>query len=557
MIASVIVCTYVAIRYRYFEEYAALTMSKPNMVMGLITLVLILEATRRVLGWAVPILVMASLGYTLLGGYIPGNWGHGGFSFEYTMWQLYQTTHGYWGVVTSVVTRVILIFILFGPILFATGAGNGFINFANFFGGRFRGGAGQIAVLASTMFGMFSGAAVANVATTGALTIPTMKKAGYKPSFAGAIEASASSGGQIMPPIMGTGAFLMAEFLAIPYLKIVIVAAVPALLFYVCIFAGIFFEASATKIGTLPKHLIPKAREVFMWKNLAPAVIPLSVLVFLLVRFYSPQYCAAWATATSGLLFLLTGGSITWNGIRKRILALGGGVLEGIRALSWLVVMIVCIQVVVCLVAFTGIGVKFASLLIEFSEASLILALLTAMIATIIMGMGMPTVAAYVIAVAVIGPALAKLGLPLLNAHMFIFYFAIISAITPPVAIATYPASALSGASWFSIALTAMRLAIAAYVVPFFFIYNPILLMGGEPVQFIIALVSAVLGVICLSSGTMAYLLKQNTIWETILLLIAGITLLFGGLNNGLIALGMIGAVLLSQRLMPRVFLLR
>ena len=203
MLATLVVCLYVAFNYRYFEEYAALTMSHKGTVIGSITLLLMLEGTRRTLGKAVPILTLCFLAYVFFGNVIPGNWGHSGYSPGHVMWQLYQTTNGYWGVVTDIVSRVVLIFIIFGPVLFATGAGESFMGLANFAGGRIKGGAAQIAVIASGMFGMFSGAAVANVATTGAFTIPTMKKVGYRSNFAGAVEAAASSGGQLMPPIMG------------------------------------------------------------------------------------------------------------------------------------------------------------------------------------------------------------------------------------------------------------------------------------------------------------------------------------------------------------------
>jgi TRAP transporter 4TM/12TM fusion protein len=472
------------------------------------------------------------------------------------MWQLYQTTNGYWGVVTDIVSRVVLIFIIFGPVLFATGAGESFMGLANFVGGRVKGGAAQIAVIASGLFGMFSGAAVANVATTGAFTIPTMKKVGYRNNFAGAVEAAASSGGQLMPPIMGAGAFVMAEFLGKPYLEIMIAAIIPAVLYYIGVASGIFFEASRTGLGRLPAEMLPKAGEVFHWKNLARVVIPLGVLLWFLLKFFPPQNCAAWALVTSIVLYTFTGGQLNRGELKKRFVEIGEGFLGGVRSLCWLTVMIVCIQTVVCLIALTGFGVKFAAVVIELGKANMLLALLVTMMAAIILGMGMPTVAAYVIAVAVIGPALLKLGVPLFNTHMFVFYFAVISAITPPVAVATYPAAALAEGQWISIAWIAMRLAIAAYIVPFLFIFNPPLLMIGGPVEILTATFFSLLGIICLAIGGMGYFIKPTTIPERIIFVFAGIFFLIPNPLNRLMAIAFMVVGYLSQRFMPSVRLI-
>lgn len=553
MIASVVVCVYVAINYRYFEEYATLTMSHKGTVLGTITLLLMLEGSRRTLGKAVPILTLSFLAYVFFGNVIPGNWGHSGYSIGHVMWQLYQTTNGYWGVVTDIVSRVVLIFIIFGPVLFATGAGESFMGLANLVGGRVKGGAAQIAVIASGLFGMFSGAAVANVATTGAFTIPTMKKVGYRNNFAGAVEAAASSGGQLMPPIMGAGAFVMAEFLGKPYLDIMIAAIIPAILYYLGVASGIFFEASRAGLSRLPADMVPKAKDVFYWKTLARVVIPLGVLLWFLLKFFPAQNCAGWALVTSIVLYTFTGGSLTWSELKKRFANIGEGFLGGVRSMCWLIVMIVCIQTVVCLIALTGFGVKFASVVIELGKGNLLLALVVTMIAAIVLGMGMPTVAAYVIAVSVIGPALLKLGIPLFNAHMFIFYFAVISAITPPVAVATYPAAALAEGQWISIAWIAMRLAIAAYIVPFLFIYNPPLLMMGTPFLIIKASFFSLLGIICLAIGGMGYCFKSTTIPERIIFAVAGIFFLIPNPAYRLIAIALIGIGLLSQKFMPPV----
>jgi TRAP transporter 4TM/12TM fusion protein len=556
IVAAIFVCAYVATHYEYFAQYKFRSMTDLTGALGLVTLLLMFEGTRRAVGKAVPILVLVFVVYGFLGPFIPGNFGHSGFSFEHLIFQLYQTTLGYWGVVTDVVTRVVVVFILFGAVMLVTGAGKAFIDLANFVAGRVRGGAAQVAVVASAMFGMFSGAAVANVATTGAFTIPTMKRAGYSPAFAGAVEAAASSGGQIMPPIMGTGAFVMAELLGIPYLHIMVAAVIPALLFYIGVAAGVFLRASKIKLGTLPPEAIPRAREVFGWQNLRAALIPLAVLVGFLVppMAFPPQNCAAYAMVTSVVLFLVTGGRLNWTEAKQRIAVVTEAFLTGVRTLSWLVVMCVCIQTVVCVIALTGFGVKFASPLIAIGENNLLAALAVSLVATIILGMGMPTVAAYVIAVSVIGPALLHLDIAPLVAHMFVFYFAIISAITPPVAVATYPASALSGATWTSIAWIAMRLAVGAYLVPFAFVLHPALLLMSDVPDILVTSLTALVGIACLAMAGIGYCWQRTTVAERLLFLIAGILFLgFGPTAQSLIAVAVLALALVSQRFLPAI----
>lgn len=554
MVATIFVCAYVGTHYRYFEEYTFQSVTNLTGALGLITLLLMFEATRRAVGKAVPILVSVFIVYGFIGPFIPGNFGHGGFGFEHLMYQLYQSTLGYWGVVTDVVTRVVVVFILFGAVMLVTGAGKAFIDLANFVAGRVRGGAAQVAVVGSAMFGMFSGAAVANVATTGAFTIPTMKRAGYSPAFAGAVEAVASSGGQLMPPIMGTGAFVMAELLGIPYLHVMVAAIIPALLYYIGVAAGVFLQASKIRLGTLPPELMPKAKEVFGWQNIRAAVIPMGVLIWFLVIFFPPQNCAAYAMVSSILLYLFTGGRLNWTEVKQRIAGLTEALLTGVRTLSWLVVMCVCIQSVVCVIALTGFGVKFATPLIAIGETNLLAALAVSVVATIILGMGMPTVAAYVISVSVIGPALLNLGVVPLVAHMFVFYFAIISAITPPVAVATYPASALSGASWTSIAGIAMRLAVGAYLVPFAFVLHPALLMMSDAPDILVTSLTALVGIACLAMAGIGYCWQRTTVAERLLFLIAGVFFLgFGPTAQSLIAVAVLALALASHRFLPAI----
>lgn len=551
VIASLVVCINVGIQYEYYEEVAALSMSNTGILLGVLTLILVLEGTRRSLGSAVPILALCFLAYVFFGNVIPGYWGHSGYSFGHVIWQLYQTTNGYWGVVTDIVSRVVLVFIIFGPVFFITGAGKSFIGLANFVGGRIKGGAGQVAVIGSAFFGMFSGSAVANVATVGTFTIPLMKKTGFKNKFAGAVEAASSSGGQIMPPVMGSGAFIMADFLGRPYLEIAIAAIIPALLYYLGIGFSIYFEASRTGLSRLPKDMMPKAGEVFYWKNLSRVFIPLGVLVALLIMFLPPQTCAGWALLVTIALFILTGGGLNWSDVKKRLLAVPDAFLEAIQTLCWLMVMIVCIQTVVCLIGLTGFGVKFAALVMAIGKENLILSLILTMIAVAILGMGMPTVAAYVIGISAVGPALMKLGVPAFPAHFFVFFYAVMSAITPPVAVAAYPAAALAECDWVSMCWIAIKLAAIAFLIPFFFIFNPALLMQGDTLNILLTGFLSLLGIIGLASGGIGYFLKPATWAERIFFVLGGILLFLPNPIARLVGAVLMIAGLLSQKYMP------
>jgi TRAP transporter 4TM/12TM fusion protein len=548
LVLAVIPCIYIMVAWEEvaravgrYEDY--------QLVFGAVLVILLLEGTRRALGKAIPIVVLLFLLYAILGEYIPGFFGHAGYDYTEVLYQIYLMTEGIWGLLTDLTSRVIALFVVFGPVLFAVGVGKGFMDLARFTGGRFTGGAGQIAVVSSAFFGMLSGSAVANVATTGAFTIPTMKKVGYPPELAGAVEASASSGGQIMPPIMGAGAFVMAEFLNIPYLSVMIAGLIPAIVYFAGIWAGIYVEAKRYGLGKLPPELIPKFSEVFAPRQVMMVFVPVGLLIYLLIKFLPPQLCAAWALIAAMAMYLLTGGPMSIKGIWERVKIIGEAYYSGVTtALAWLMVMMSCVQMAVTMISLTGFGVKISQLIMSLAGVNIMFALVATMVTAIILGMGMTTTAAYVIAAAVLAPALKAMGLPALAGHLFIFYFAIMSGLTPPVCIAVYTASAISAGNWLRLAWISLRLSIAAYVIPYFFVFKPALLMGASPLAVLFHGGLAILAMFPIEAGIMGHWLKPCTAPERLLFFVGGLAVLHPSSFTDLIGLALIILGLLSQK---------
>jgi len=548
LVIAVFPCIYIMIAWEkvaravgQYEDY--------QLLMGAVLAILLLEGTRRALGKAIPIVVLLFLLYALVGQYIPGFFGHTGFSSSEILYQIYLMTEGIWGLLTDLTSRVIALFVIFGPVLFAVGVGKGFMDLARFTGGRFTGGAGQIAVVSSAFFGMLSGSAVANVATTGAFTIPTMKKVGYRSEFAGAIEASASSGGQIMPPIMGAGAFVMAEFLNIPYLSVMIAGLIPAIIYFAGVWAGVYVEAKRHGLGKLPPELVPKLSEVFALRQVMMVFIPVGLLIYLLVLFLPPQLCAAWALIAAMALYLITGGPLSPKGAWERIKIMAGGYYSGvITSLAWLMVMMSCVQMAVTMISLTGFGVKVSEVILSLAGVNIFLALIATMITAIILGMGMTTTAAYVIAAAVLAPALEGMGLTALAGHLFIFWFAIKSGLTPPVCIAVFTAAAISGGNWLRLAWISIRLGIGGYIMPFFFVFYPVFLMEGSPLKIIFSAILAIIAMFPLEAAVMGHWLKPTTILERLLFLAGGLAVLHPSLLTDIIGLILIILGLLSQK---------
>ncbi|MCK4793772.1 MAG: TRAP transporter fused permease subunit [Desulfobacteraceae bacterium] len=508
----------------YWEPIVSnpLTYETYHLVLGAILFLMLIEATRRTLGYIVPIVVTLFILYALIGNLIPGYMGHAGYVLEELLYIFYLSTEGVWGLLTDLTSRLIAIFLLLGPILFACGAGSTFIKWARFTGGRIRGGAGHIALLSSAGLGMLSGSSVANVATTGTFTIPTMQKLGYEPEIAGATEASASSGGQIMPPIMGAGAFVMAELLGIKYTLIMAAAIIPAICYFVGIGSGIYALAGKYGLSKLPSQLIPEWRELLNPRELLNTIIPIGILIYLLVRYLPPQNCAAWALVSALLIFLFIGGSWKPREIGKRIkISLQAFYSASNRALVMLIVMMSCVQVIVTLINATGLGVKISEVIVNIAGDNAFIGLIAVMVVAIILGMGMSTTAAYVVAASTLGPALVMMGFVPLPSHLFIFYFAIAAGITPPVCVAVFTAKAISGGSWMRIAMISMGLSLGGYIIPYYFIYQPAILMQGGLWITLGILAAVIIAMFFIEVGVFGYL-KRPVSWPERILFLAG-----------------------------------
>ena len=548
LIASLVVCGYVLLNWEEITKQRWAYKSYELIFSGTLV-ILVFEATRRTTGKIIPIMVAIFLGYTLYGEYVPGFFGHPGFPLVEVLYHFYMMTEGIWGLLTDMTSRVIAIFILFGPVLFATGIGDTFMNLARFFGGRFVGGAGQISVFSSAFFGMISGSAVANVMVDGVITIPTMKRLGYKSEFAGAIEASASSGGQIMPPVMGVGAFVMAEILGIPYLEVAIAATIPAILYFYGVGCGIYFNARKYNLGKIPKELMPQAREVFEPRQMLNLLIPLGVLAYLLLLLLPPQLAAGWALVAIMGVFFFLGGGFAPHKIWERIKKLGGGYFDGaVSGLASLMVLSVCVQMSVSLISLTGLAVKMSEVIMELASVHIMAALSAAMAVTMVLGMGMPTTAAYIIGAVVLGPSLINMGIPGLAAHMFIFFYSVLGNVTPPVCVAVYAAASIAGGNWWRMGWIATGLCLPAFLVPYSFVFYPQLLMMGDPLTIVWTTVSACIGILFIAAAVFGFFKKPTNSLERIIFFAGGLLLFDPGLLTDILGVILIAAGWLLQK---------
>ncbi len=530
---------YVVTRYPYVHP-----VSIWDFVMGVIVTLILLEASRRVIGWALPITAVAFLLYALFGNYLPGLLRHTGFNMETIIDQLYLTTEGIFGIPLGVSATYVILFVIFGAFLEESGTGQFFTDFASSLVGGAKGGPGKISVVSSGLFGTISGSAVANVMVDGWLTIPLMKKAGFKKDFAAAVEATASTGGQIMPPVMGAAAFVMAEYTGISYLQICIHAAIPALLYYFALFMAIHFEASRTGLLSVPKEERPILRLVMFTKG--HLFVPLVVIVYFMVAGYTPMYACIYATLSVFLVALLR--TETRMGPKKILKALEFGAKNMLPVAA----ACACAGVIIGVINLTGLGLKFTSLILFIAGDSLIPALVFTMFAGIVLGMGLPTTAAYIVQAALLIPALIRLGVPTIAAHMFVFYFAIISAITPPVAMAVYAAAGISGSNLWRTGLEAMRIGATGFIIPFMFVYGPSLLMIGSTGTIVTTIIASSIGVVALSAGLMGWFLKKATWLERLLLIAGALLLIKPGLYTDAIGLVLLVLVILLQKFRHR-----
>ncbi len=524
--------------------YYADPLEPGDILFGSLTVLLVLEAARRTTGWVLPITAVVFLAYAFLGPWLPGLLAHPGFTLELVLDQLYLTTEGIFGIPLAVSATYVIVFVIFGAFLATSGVGQFFTDFATALTGGSRGGPGKVSVVSSTLFGTVSGSAVANVMVDGWLTIPLMKRAGFRPAFAAAVEATASTGGQLMPPVMGAAAFVMAEFTGIPYIQIAKHALVPALLYYVALFLSIHFEALRSDLKGVPKAELPSLREVLLRRG--HLFLPVFVILGFMVAGFTPTYAALWATAAVVLLSWLR--RETRMGPRKILRALEDG------ARNTLAVAATCAVagIIVGVVALTGVGIRFTSLVLAVAGDHLVLALLLTMAAGIVLGMGMPTTPAYIVQAALLIPALIRLGVPEVAAHMFVLYFACLSAITPPVALAVYAAAGIGGARLWESGVEAVKAGAAGFIVPYMFVFGPALLLIGDPIDVAWAIVSATTGAVALAAALRGYLRGPATWLERALLGAAALLLIDPGLLTDSVGFGCLAGAVGSQALRGR-----
>jgi TRAP transporter 4TM/12TM fusion protein len=509
------------------------TLTAADRFFAVVAVVIVLEATRRVIGWALPLTALAFIVYAA---------GFTHVTLDVLLEQLYLSTEGIFGSTLGVSASYVMLFVLFGAFMEKSGTGQLFMDFAMSITGHTAGGPGKVSVVSSSLFGTVSGSAVANVMVDGPITIPLMKRTGFRPPFAAAVEAVASTGGQIMPPIMGAAAFVMAEFLAVPYAKVALWAAIPALLYYVAVFFAVHFEAKRFKLAGVPKSELPRFVHVMAVRG--HLFVPVFVVMFGLMLGYSAPLCAlvgALSCLPVALLRASTREGIGWHSVF-------GALVEGARNTLAVAMACACAGIVIGCVTITGLGIVFTQLVVALSQNSLILALVLTALAGIVLGMGMPTTPSYIVMVSLLVPALIKLGAVTPAAHMFAFYFAILSAITPPVALAVFAAAGLARTNMWQAGWESMRVAAPAYIVPFMFVYEPSLLMIGDWTTIVTSTLSATIGVMCLAAGLVGYLSRPCALWERALLVAAALLLIKPGYVSDAIGIALLAALFLLQR---------
>ncbi|AEH50322.1 TRAP transporter permease [Pseudothermotoga thermarum] len=508
--------------------------TRMDFVMGLIGILLVLEAARRVVGLPITIVAGFFIVYAIYGRYFPGLLAHRGVSLQRLVGHLFYTTEGIFGIPLGVSSTFVFLFILLSAFLEKTGLGQLFIDLANSIAGRASGGPAKVAVFSSALMGTISGSSVANTVGTGSFTIPMMKKIGYKPEFAAAVEAAASTGGQLMPPIMGAAAFLMAEFTGISYGKIIIAAAIPAILYFFGVWMGVHWEAKKLGLKGLPKEMVPNIKNVLLERG--HLLIPLVAIIYLLVSGYTPMRAALVAIILSVVASMLR------KNTRIKLIDIPKALEAGARGALSVVAATACAGIIIGVVTLTGVGLKLGTALVDLAKGNLLITLFFTMLTSLILGMGVPTTANYVITSTIAAPALLRLGVPILAAHMFVFYFGIIADVTPPVALAAMAGAGIARANPFKTGLTASKLAIAAFLVPYAFVLSPDLLifyMKG-PIHLIWALITCVVGLFVLSGGLAGYVFDKLGIISRICYSVGGILLVVPEMTTDLVGAGLI-----------------
>jgi len=548
LIASGAVCIWLFIESTPIMNRAG-SYATLDVVMGSLLVLIVLEASRRSTGLSVTLIAVVFILYALLGPWLPDVISHKGYSIKRLSTYLALSTDGIFGVPIGVSANFILLFILYGTLLRKTGAGEFFTDIAFALTGWARGGPAKAAVVSSTFFGMISGSSVANTVTTGSFTIPLMKRTGYPAHFAAGVEASASTMGQIMPPVMGAAAFIMAEFLGIPYFKVCVAAFIPATLAFFATFMQVHFRAVSLGLQGLPKSELPSIRHTLTrgWHHL----FSVFALIAFLMEDYSPERAVFWAIAVTILTSLLM-----TIARKESLMAFGLSILDGLKegAIGSVQVAAACAAagIIIGSITMTGLGLKFSSFVVDAAQGHLFLALPFTMIACLFLGMGVPTTAQYIIITSLVAPALAEMGVLAIAAHLFILYFGTRADITPPVALAAYAGAGIAQSDPWKTGLAAFQLGIAGFIIPFMFVYAPELLMIGSWPGILLAVCTAILGVVCLAAAVQGCLMIPAAWYERIALMTAALLLIKPGWMTDLAGLIVFSLVFLSQTLRKR-----
>ena len=491
-------------------------------VIAVVPLITVLEMARRAIGWPLPLLAVSALLYGLFGQNIPGEFGHPGTPLMSFLGTMVIAEGGIWGSLTGVSVSIVAVFVIFGAVLNAGEAGAGFMNVASYVAGRLRGGAAKVSVLSSALFGSISGSASANVASTGMVTLPAMVGLGYPKRIAAAVEAVASSGGQIMPPLMGAGAFVMVELTGIPYSNIIIAASLPALLFFFAVWFGVDIYAIRYGLKPMEDDARPAARTVFI--TACFFLVPFSTLLIVMFHGFTPQYAAAVAILVAACL-LSFDAKLKFNMVAA-VRKLCDACLTAGKQIAMIASIILCASIIIGVLSITGLGIKVTSLILSFSGGRIWPALLLTALACLFLGMEVPTTAAYVICVSVAGPALIDLGLAPLTVHLFVFWYALLSTITPPVCGGVFIAAGMVGENWGKVALTAMSLGIGLYLIPIGMIVHPYLLtVNSTPLLSLVAFVKILMSLAAISYA----IIGQQNFFKRFGCFILGLSLLLIG----------------------------
>lgn len=515
-----------------------------------VTVILVLEASRRCVGWIFPILAILFLIYAYFGPYFPGTWGHQRFSFDLIFQTFYHTTNGIWGTMVGISATMLAMFGIFGAVLSITGGSQTFIKLGQKLTGKSTGGQGKVALVASGLFGMISGSAMANVAATGTFTIPLMKKAGYSNEWAAAISAVGSTGGQIMPPIMGAAAFIMAQLLGISYLTIVVAAIVPAILYYLGAYVAIHFIS-------LKKGIRGKAiKETISFGDYMIIAVPIVVFLFFLAGGYTVTTAAFYSTILGFITAILV---VSFSKKNFSLLPSKSSKLfydvsiSGSVSILNMASLLAGSQIVITLISLTGFGVKLSDLIVSMGQSNLFLSLILSMVVCIILGMGLPTTAAYVLAAAVLAPALISLNLAPLVAHLFVFFFSCLATITPPVCAAVYLSSGIAEADWLKTGFLSVLIALPAFIVPYTFVYNKSLLLMGSTANVIMSVITAIIGVTAIGIGVAGFIKNDLNIFYRLLLILSGVLMVIPEVITSLIGIILFAVVyILNSKILKK-----